>query len=107
MPEHQRGRQLPTLEQGLRPINIGDDRIEQMRALRHATLDMRPLGLADQERQQVERPRPRLAVIRVDVVTDVVIADLLRDRSVVILQSRDAVFAEPLEELPPRFAQRA
>ncbi len=106
MPKHQRRRQLPALEQSLWAVHVGHNRVEQLRALHHASFDFRPFGLVDQQRQQVQRPRPWLAVIRIDVVADVVVADLLRDRSRVLFEPRNPVFTEALEKLPPRFAQR-
>jgi hypothetical protein len=106
VPKHQRGRQLAALQQGLRTVDVGHHRVEQLRPLHHAGFDLGPLGLVDQQRQQIERPRPRLALVRVDVVADVVIADLLRDRGRVVLERGNAVVAEQFEKPPPRLAQR-
>ncbi len=107
MPEHQRGRQQAIVQQRLRPVDIGDDGIEQLRALRHRALDHRPLAFIDKKRQQVQRPRPRLAVVRIDVVADVVVADLLRDGSGRPVEVGYAVVAEQIEELLPGSAQLA
>src|SRR5471030_460026 len=95
------------MQQRLRPVDIGDYGVEQLRALRHRALDHRPLAFVDKKRQQVQRPRTRLALVGVDVVTDVVIADLLCDGSGRPVEVGYAVLAERIEELLPGSAQLA
>jgi len=104
---HQRGRQQPALQQRLLAVAIGHDGVEQLRALRHAALDHRPFVFVDQKRQQVERPWTRLAIVGIDVVRDVVAADLLHHRRRRLVEPGHTVFAEQAEEAPPRLANRA
>ena len=105
MPEHQRGRQEAFVQQRLRAVDVLHDRIEQLGALLDRAFQHRPLGLVDHERQQVERPRARLAAVRVDVVADVVVAHLLRDRLDRLVEPGNAFVAEQVEEGPPGVAQ--
>src|ERR1700710_355573 len=107
MSEHERGRQQTIMQQRLRPVDIGDYGIEQLRALGHRALDHRPLAFFDKKRQQVQRPRTRFASVGVDVIADVVVADLLRDARSGPVEVSYAVVAEQLEELPPGRAQLA
>ena len=51
---HQRSRQHTFAHQHLLAINIGEDVIEQLRALSHAALDLRPLRLIDDHWQQIQ-----------------------------------------------------
>src|SRR5471032_2085854 len=107
MSKHQRGRQQAVVQQRLRPVDICDYGIEQLRALRHRALDHRPLVFIDKKRQQVQRPRTRFALVRVDVVADVVIADLLRNGGGRPVEVGYTVVAEEIEELLPGSAQLA
>src|ERR1700684_1353846 len=95
------------MQQRLRSVDIGDNGIEQLRALRHRALDDRPLPFIDKKRQQVQRPRTRFTLVRVDVVADVVVADLLRNGSGRPVEIGYAVVAEQVEELVPGGAQLA
>ena len=58
MAERQLGRDVPFGQQPLRAVEIGQQRIEQPRALRDAGFDRLPLGGRQHERQRIERPGP-------------------------------------------------
>ncbi len=63
-----------------------------------------PLALVDQKRQQVERPRARIAFVGVDVIGDVVVADFAANGIGATAEARVAVFAEQFEKAAPRLA---
>ena len=80
--QHQRGGNAAVGQQGLRPVNIGQQRVHQAGALRDTGFDLRPLMGRDDHRQPVERPGSRLAFrVGVDVVGQAAVADLALDRS--------------------------
>ncbi len=76
MTERQLRRNDALREQLLRAVEIGEQRIEQLRPLRDARLDPPPLARRNEERQEIERPRTIAALrIGVDVVGDAVLDD--------------------------------
>ena len=106
--QHQRRRQQVLGEQPLRSIAVGHDGREEAGPLRHARLDLRPLVAVQQERHQVERPRPlAAALVLVDVVGDAVVAHLALDGLATPRQVGEAAGAEMREELAPQRTQRA
>ncbi len=80
MPMHQRRGQQPLAHQPLLAVDVRQDAVEQGGALDHRGLDLGPLRVRDDQRQQVELPGPvGAAGIGIDVVGDAVLADLLLD----------------------------
>ena len=74
---HQGGRQLALVQQLLRTVGVGHDVFEQLHALQNARFDFLPVGMAEQEREQIERPGAlRLVGGGVDVVSHAVVAHL-------------------------------
>ena len=84
---NERGRQHAVFNQILRAVNIGEDAVHQFGALRHAALNLLPLRLINDHRQQVQRPWPRLAHrIGIQVVRNAVVFDLAREAFLQFLQ---------------------
>ena len=82
----QRRRQQALAQQVLRAVEVAQDAVEQVRALRHCGLDFGPLLGRQEQRQDVEIPGAvDAARVRVDVVGDAVLADL---RATVSTRSR-------------------
>ncbi len=54
--QHRRHRQVPTRQQLLGPVQVGDDRVQQLGALHDAGLQRRPLALLQHQRQRVQPP---------------------------------------------------
>ena len=52
------GRKIAGGQQGLRPIEVGEDRVQQPGALNEAGLDLPPLVGIDRHRHEIELPRP-------------------------------------------------
>ncbi len=74
-------RQQPVAQQALPAVEVGEDQVEEARALRQAGLEFSPRSGADQQRHEVELPRPvHAARVAVDVVGDAVLADGLPRR---------------------------
>ncbi len=80
--EDERGRDEAVREQLLRAVEIREHRVEQARALRDGRRDRSPLVRREDERQEIELPRPaRPFRIGVDVVGDAVRGDGLLDEA--------------------------
>jgi hypothetical protein len=70
----QAGRQVPLAEKTLRAVDIGEDGVEQARALNGARLDRAPFGFRDDERDEIERPGTLDALgLAIDGVADAVL----------------------------------
>ena len=108
MPQHQRRRQQVGRQQLLRPVGVGHDRGEQLRALRNAGLDAGPLIGFDQVGKDVQRPRPFAApVVAVNVVGDAIVAHLTLDGAAAARKIGEPAWTEVRKELAPRPPQRA
>ena len=76
---HQSCGQLAVQHQFLWSISIAHDAFEQLHALHHARLNLLPIGSAQHERKQVERPGALRLIGRcIHVVGDAVVAHLAR-----------------------------
>ena len=74
--KYQLGREHILAQQALRPIEIGQDGVEQRGALDDGGFDVFPLGRIDHERNRIERPGAIGAFrIAIDVVGDAVVVD--------------------------------
>src|SRR4029077_13519223 len=62
MPEDERRRNQALVQQRLLAIEIGGDEVEQPRTLPETVLQLFPLAAADEQRQDVERPRTAGAI---------------------------------------------
>ena len=101
MADRERGRQQAFGNQGLPAVDIAQHFIEQGGALDDAALDRGPIVGRDDERQQIERPRPRRPVgIGINVVGDAVFADLARDLVRMTVEVGEAR-TEQIEECAP------
>ena len=95
-------------DQSLRTVNIGKNRIGQFRALRDARFDGGPLLRIDDQRQNIELPGTRLAVLFViDVIGDGIVAHHVVRRSQAVRVIRSAQTAEFVEERFPMAAHLA
>ena len=69
--------QLALQHQLLGAVGIGHDAFQQLHALKHTGFDLLPVGSAQHERKEVQRPRPLWLVSGgIDVVTDAVVTHL-------------------------------
>ena len=76
--EHQLGRQQPSSSSALRAVQIGQQRVEQPRALGQARLDAPATRSADDQQRDRRAPGPLHALrVAVDVVGDAVLVDQL------------------------------
>ena len=74
---HQGRRNQGIAEQLLRAVDIGNHFFEQPGTLQRAGFNLLPVVMADNQRKQINRPRPlRAILIGVDVVGDPVVAYL-------------------------------
>ena len=74
--EDQPRRQQPLAQQPLRPIEIGEDRVEQPRPLGERRAHRLPLGFGRDQRDGIQLPGPiHSARVAVDVVGDAVLVD--------------------------------
>ncbi len=104
--QRQRRRQQAFGEQAALAVQVGQHTLQQRRTLRHAGLDLGPVGGFDQQRQQLQRPGPhRRALIVEDVVRDAVQPDLLGDLHQAAVEVGGEVGAgglgHPVGEAPP------
>ncbi|MNT55289.1 hypothetical protein D3C72_1925150 [compost metagenome] len=107
MAAHQRRRQQAFGQQLLRAVGVGHHAVEHAHALLHAGLDLGPALGRDDQREQVERPRPLRAVgVGVHVVGDAVVADLPLQADRTPRQVVDAAGAELFEEGVPGGGER-
>ncbi|MNH19666.1 hypothetical protein D3C79_794100 [compost metagenome] len=83
------GRQQAFTDQLLRPVDIGQHRIEQSCALFNTRRQLLPFGGGQQVRQQVQLPRPVGTLgVGIDVVGDAVLAQLAGQRGLALGQLR-------------------
>ena len=74
---HQSGGQLALQHQLLGTVGIGHDAFQQLHALKHSCFDLLPVGSAQHEWKEVQRPRPLWLVSGgINVVTDAVVTHL-------------------------------
>ena len=96
------------IEQRLLPIQIGQHTVQRCESLLHALLNVRPLGLRNDDRKQVKGPRAIHAFrITINVVDDSVLTDDFFRLSAVVIEALDARCSEGVyEPLPmrPNFA---
>lgn len=105
---HQGGRQQAFCQQLLRPVDVGQDAVEEAHALQRAGLDRGPALGRDDQREEVERPGPlRPAGVGIHVVGDAVVADLALQADGAPGQVAEALGAELLEEAGPVRCQRS
>ena len=109
MAERQLGRDVTLGQQPLRAVEVGQQRIQQPRALRDAGLDGLPLGGRQHERQRIQRPGPVGALrVGVDVVGDAVLDDQpARELERAAHGVGRFVGAQTVDERPPVRAHRA
>ncbi len=107
--ERQLGRHVTFGQQALRTVQVGEQRVQQPRALRDAGLDDLPLGGRQHEGQRVQGPGPIRALrIRVHVVGDAVFDDEpARQLQRTAYRIGRFVGAQPVDERPPVRAHRA
>ena len=99
---HEGRRQQVLGQQLLRPVHVRHDAIEQLDPLQHAGFDLAPAARRDDQRKQIQRPRPlRAAGIGVHVVADAVVAHLALQIDGAAIQVVEAVPSEVLEEAGP------
>ena len=109
MAERQLGRDVTFGQQPLRAIEVGQQRVQQPRALRDAGFDGLPFGGRQHERQRIQRPGPIGALrVGVDVVGDAVLDDEpARQLERAAHGVGRIVGAQPVDERPPVRAHRA
>ena len=109
MAEGQLGGDVTFGQQPLRAIEVGQQRVQQARALRDARLDGLPLRGRQYERQRIQRPGPIGALrVGVDVVGDAVLDDqAARQLERAPHGVGRFVGAQPVDERPPVRAHRA
>ena len=108
MPEDERRRQEPLVDQRLRTVDVRRDRVQQPRALAEAAGKDRPFAGGHQQRQHIERPGARRAVGRgVHVVGNAVLVDLAGDASLGVGEPVAPELARVRREILPGRPQRA
>ena len=109
MAERQLGGDVALGQQPLRPIEIGQQRVQQPRALRDARFDGLPLRGRQHERQRIQRPGTIGALrVGVDVVGDAVLDDEpARELERAAHGVGRIVGAQAVDERPPVRAHRA
>ena len=109
MSERQLGGNVAFGQQPLRSVEIGQQRVQQPRALRDARFDGLPLRGRQDERQRIERPGAVGALrIGVDVVGDAVLDDQpARQLERAAHRVGRIVGAQAVDERPPVRAHRA
>ena len=86
----------------LRPVQVGQDQVEQPGPLDQPGLDRRGVGRRDQERDRVELPGPVHALrVAVDVVGDAVLADQVLGLFPALAQLGQADRLDPPDERLP------
>ncbi len=105
---HQRRRQQRALQQRARSVNVGQHAVEQAHTLQHPGFDRAPVGCLDDQRKQVERPRPlRLGGVGQRVVGHAVVGQLaLQLAHARVHPDAAAGVAEPVDEALPARGQR-
>ena len=99
---HQRAGQQAFAQQLLRAIHVGHHAVEQACALQHAALDVCPVALRKDQREQVHRPGPLRAVgVGIDVVGDAVVAHLALQALHAPVQVLEALGPQLIKELGP------
>ena len=105
---HQRGGQQAVLQQAALAVGVAHHGFKHLHALQHAGFNGLPVAGRDQQRKQIERPRPlQVGLVGVNVVGDAVFAQLARQACGAAVQFFAAVGAEVLEELVPAGRHRA
>ncbi len=103
MAEDERRRQRAVGDQLLRPVQVGEDRVEQARPLSEPRGERLPFGRGHDQGQHVEAPRARRPVgVGVDVVGHAVVVNLARDPGVGGRQPRRRRVLDVADERLPR-----
>ncbi len=98
----ERRRQYALVQQPLRAIDVGDERVQQTRPLTQSAIEPAPLGAVDDKRQHVERPWPvGTAFGGVDVVRHAVLVHLASDARLRAREMPRAQIGMRGERLPP------
>ena len=99
MAQHQRRRQTPLVEEGLRAVEISQHAVEQLGALRHPALYAGPLGRRDDQRQRIHRPgATRSILVAIHVVGHTVVTDLAINIGEQLAQLRRGLPDQALEK---------
>ncbi len=102
------GRQKASLDECLRPVEVGQDGVEQTRPLVEAGADMEPFVLAEEEGEDIEGPGAAGAeCVVIDIVSDTMVAQQTLDGGGARLDVLRSALGQEAAEGAPMRAQGA